>query len=58
MNEYAMPFDLGPGVPGSAMEMDVARVFCLHAITALRYGWTWGCPSYSARDMTPLEKKV
>ena len=58
MNEYSMPYDLGFGVLGSALEMPVRQALCLHAVIALRHGWTWGCPSFSARDMAPLEKKA
>ena len=51
MSEYSLPLDLGDGVPGSAMEMPVRQALCLHAVIALRHGWTWACPSYAKRDL-------
>jgi hypothetical protein len=51
MSEYALPLDLGDDVPGSALEMPVRRALCLHAVIALRHGWTWASPSYAKRDL-------
>ncbi len=52
LSEYALPLDLGPGVPGSILELPVREALCLHAVIALRHGWTWAGPSYAKRDLS------